>query len=155
MEVEKMVELLRDRAMVGRMEVRDKQLMLEAADRLEMLDERCTEFAGILPACEGCEGKTVLGERTDKCVYNIDDGYCMDRARKNYFAMKTRVEESEKETEGAREILEEIKNILLPIVYLDADGKWHMVRPYANKLHLFVEAFLDLYEKHMGGVDQK
>ena len=29
------VELLRDRAMVGRMEVRDKQLMLKAADEIE------------------------------------------------------------------------------------------------------------------------
>ena len=34
---QKIVELLRDRAMSGRMEVRDKQLMLEAADELEKL----------------------------------------------------------------------------------------------------------------------
>lgn len=94
--LERLIELLRERAMVGRMTVQDKQLMLEAADRLESLDERCVEFAGILPACEGCEGKTEFGERTEKCVYNIDDGYCMDRARENYFALKARVEQYEK-----------------------------------------------------------
>lgn len=32
---EKIIELLRERAMVGRMEVRDKQLMLEASKKLE------------------------------------------------------------------------------------------------------------------------
>lgn len=32
---EKIIELLRERAITGQMEVRDKQLMLEAADRLE------------------------------------------------------------------------------------------------------------------------
>lgn len=106
MELEKMVELLRKRALEGRMEVRDKSLMLEAADRLELLDERCVAFAGILPACEGCNGKTELGERTQDCVYNIDAAYCMDRARKNYFAMKARAEASEKENERLHEILE-------------------------------------------------
>ena len=49
------------------------------------------------------------------------------------------------------EVANEIENLLLPLVYLDADGKWHMVKPYANKLHLFVESFLDLYEKYTEG----
>ena len=35
MDVVKLIELLRERAMVGRMEVRDKQLMMMAADALE------------------------------------------------------------------------------------------------------------------------
>ncbi len=101
-----MIEVLRKRAMDGRMSVADKKLMAEAADRLEKLDNLCTEFAGILPACEGCAGKTEFGERTKDCVYNIDDAYCMDRARKNYFALKTRAEESEKEIERLNRILE-------------------------------------------------
>lgn len=35
MDVTKIIELLRERAMVGRMEVRDKQIMIMAADALE------------------------------------------------------------------------------------------------------------------------
>ncbi|MBO5969302.1 MAG: hypothetical protein J6S14_12480 [Clostridia bacterium] len=76
-----------------------------AADRLKKIDEHCAEFASILPACEGCEGKTVFGERTESCVYNIDDMYCMDRARKNYFALKDRAEKSEAEVERLERIL--------------------------------------------------
>lgn len=34
----KIAELLRERAMVGRMTVRDKQLMLEAADKIENIE---------------------------------------------------------------------------------------------------------------------
>lgn len=35
MDVTEIIEMLRERAMVGRMEVRDKQLMMMAADALE------------------------------------------------------------------------------------------------------------------------
>ncbi len=74
-----------------------------AAERLEELDDKCAEFAGILPACEGCSGKTVIGERTKDCVYEVDGAYCMDRARKNYFALKARVAELEAEVAKLRE----------------------------------------------------
>ena len=53
--------------------------------------------------------------------------------------------------EVAREIFAEVKNLLLPLVYLDADGKWHFVKPYASKVHSFVEGFLDLMEKYTEG----
>lgn len=72
-------------------------ISLRAAERLGELKLRCMEFADILPACEGCSGKTELGERTEDCVYYVDGAYCMDRARKNYFALKSRVEELEAE----------------------------------------------------------
>lgn len=42
----KTIELLRNRAIIGRMEVRDKQLMLQAANELE---------------------------RAERCIYAIDD----------------------------------------------------------------------------------
>ena len=93
-------------------ELRDEKRGMEAkicrvaADRLKKIDEHCAEFASILPACEGCEGKSVFGERTESCVYNIDDMYCMDRARKNYFALKARAEKSEAEVERLTKILE-------------------------------------------------
>lgn len=76
-----------------------------AAERLEELDDKCTEFAGILPACEGCSGKTAIGERTKDCVYEVDGAYCMDRARKNYFALKARAEEAEAEVARLKKIL--------------------------------------------------
>lgn len=45
-ETEKMVELLRKRAMEGRMEVRDKSLMMEAADRLESQSDSLEVWSG-------------------------------------------------------------------------------------------------------------
>lgn len=45
---EEMIDLLRKRAEVGRMEVRDKLLMLEAADRLEMLSDDVAELTSIV-----------------------------------------------------------------------------------------------------------
>lgn len=39
MDVVKLIELLRERAMVGRMEVRDRRLMMMAADALEKQSE--------------------------------------------------------------------------------------------------------------------
>lgn len=77
-----------------------------AAERLEELDNKCAEFAGILPACEGCSGKTAIGERTKDCVYEVDGAYCMDRARKNYFALKARAEKAEAEVDRLKKILE-------------------------------------------------
>ena len=51
-------------------------------------------------------------------------------------------------SEVRREILDEIKNLLTPIVYLGVDGIYHIKRPYANNIHLFVDNFLNLYEKY-------
>lgn len=81
-------------------------ISLRAAERLGELKLRCMEFADILPACEGCSGKTALGERTKDCVYEVDGAYCMDRARKNYFALKARAEEAEAEVARLKKILE-------------------------------------------------
>lgn len=56
-----------------------------------------------------------------------------------------------KASELAEEIFAEIKNLLLPIVYLGADGNWHITKPYASNIHSFVEGFLDLLEKYTEG----
>ena len=65
-----------------------------------------------------------------------------------------RIRYSEAKVEVARKIFQEIKNLLLPLVYLGADGKWHFVKPYGDKLHLFVEGFLDLMEKYTKSEDK-
>lgn len=45
--------------------------------RLRSLVDTMSDY---FPACINCEGKTPLGERTDKCVYLIDDTeYCAKR----------------------------------------------------------------------------
>ena len=57
------IELLRDRAMVGRMEVRDKQLMLEAADVIEAgQSENMVE----LP-CKVGDTVYIIDEAEDEC----------------------------------------------------------------------------------------
>ena len=50
-------------------------------ERLKNLVETMSDY---FPACINCEGKTPLGERTDKCVYLIDDTeYCTKRGIEN------------------------------------------------------------------------
>ena len=85
MSVEETVELLRKRAMVGRMEVRDKQLMLEAADRLEELygeyckqnewisvDERLPDnHRAVLVVCKG----TTIGCGTLRTIGSYGGGF--------------------------------------------------------------------------------
>ena len=53
--------------------------------RLQVLVD---EMSGYFPSCINCEGKTTLGERTDKCVYVFDDydfDYCTRRGLDNIF----------------------------------------------------------------------
>lgn len=56
MDVVKLIELLRERAMVGRMEVQDRQLMMMAADALEVV---------IVPPDKD-EAEKVLADRSKK-----------------------------------------------------------------------------------------
>lgn len=55
------------------------------------------------------------------------------------------------QSDTAQEIFGEITNLLLSVVYLGADGKWHTRKKYASELHSFVENFLELKEKYTGG----
>ena len=55
----------------------------------EELLELLEDMGQFFPSCIDCEGKTPIGERTDKCVYSrlsvIDEGkvYCIKRGIKN------------------------------------------------------------------------
>lgn len=64
MNVTEIIELLRERAMVGRMEVRDKRLMIMAADALEGMrieGEWLEEpFESMIPATFDEEGRLVI-----------------------------------------------------------------------------------------------
>ena len=68
--------------------------------------------------------------------------------KKNEKIIELELELGSVKSEVAMEIIGEIKNLLLPLVYLGADGEWHMIKPYASKLHSFVEGLLDLLEKY-------
>ena len=105
-ETAEMVERLRKRAMVGRMEVRDKLLVLKAADMLEDLRQDVDEWI----ACFD-----MLNDRENRHKYldywrekNGEDELCYpdgDEVYKDFFEMKARVEESEKENERLKHIL--------------------------------------------------
>ena len=59
-------------------------IMKSQKEEIEKLQELVNEMGDFFPACINCEGKTTLGERTDKCVYLIDNtNYCTQRGIKN------------------------------------------------------------------------
>ena len=101
METTELIEHLR---IMGKGDDRDPNYYLLAADKLEELEDRCIDFAEILPACEGCSGKNEYGSRTEDCVYYVNPAYCMNHARENYFALKTRAEELAEENERLRDV---------------------------------------------------
>lgn len=66
------------------------------------------EMAAFFPACVQCDGKTILGERTDECIYTKqsvteqDTIYCMKRGIKNIQNILKENEMLRKDTSGAR-----------------------------------------------------
>ena len=67
---------------------------------IEQLQTLVNEMGDYFPACIGCEGKTTLGERTDKCVYEIDNtNYCTKRGITNITSIITENRELKAEIE--------------------------------------------------------
>ena len=64
-----------------------KLLASETLTWIEKLVKTCADMSGSLPCCIDCDGKTVVGERTETCVYGIEsyDGtiYCASRGIEN------------------------------------------------------------------------
>ena len=57
--------------------------------QIKELQELVDTMGDYFPACINCEGKTEFGERTDKCVYLIDDtNYCTKRGIANIVAIQ-------------------------------------------------------------------
>ena len=60
------------------------KLIKKKQAEIERLKALVDEMSDYFPACIGCEGKTTLGERTDECVYLIDNTeYCAKRGIEN------------------------------------------------------------------------
>ena len=56
---------------------------------IERLQELVNDMGDYFPACINCEGKTEFGERTDECVYLIDNtNYCTKRGITNIVAIQ-------------------------------------------------------------------
>lgn len=81
-------------------------------DALEVLKEQnrlISEMSENMPCCEGCEGKTALGERTDKCIYGIDgfEGviYCAKRGIENWMLCFDRIRALERQLEESEPVV--------------------------------------------------
>lgn len=73
---------------------------------IEELQELVETMGDYFPACIDCEGKTPLGERTDKCVYEIDNtNYCTKRGITNIVAIQKENRELRAEIERLKEAL--------------------------------------------------
>ena len=74
-------------------------LLREKDAEIERLQEIADAVADSFPVCEGCKGKTELGERTEDCVYEIDGTFCAQRAMKMWFELRAENEELHNEIE--------------------------------------------------------
>lgn len=75
------------------------EVVLKKDAEIERLQKIADDVADSFPVCEGCEGKTAFGERTEHCLYEIDDTFCAQRATKMWFALRGENEELHKEVE--------------------------------------------------------
>lgn len=64
---------------------------------IERLNETLDNIIRFLPACTDCEGKTPYGERTEKCVFEIDPSYCGKKAYELFVKMRTELETAKAE----------------------------------------------------------
>lgn len=79
---------------------------------IEQLQTLVNEMSDFFPACIGCEGKTTLGERTDKCVYEIDNtNYCAKRGITNIAAIQKENRELKAEIERLNKEVETFADI--------------------------------------------
>ena len=86
-------------------------LLREKDAEIERLQEIADAVADSFPVCEGCKGKTELGERTEDCVYEIDGTFCAQRATKMWFALRAENEELHKEIERLEKEVERLTHI--------------------------------------------
>jgi hypothetical protein len=79
-------------------------ILREKDAEIERLQEIADAVADTIPVCEGCNGKTEFGERTEHCVYGIDDTYCARRATEMWFAIRAENERLKEERDKAQAI---------------------------------------------------
>ena len=87
----------------------ESRLLSDALEWLKEQNRLIRELSDNIPCCDNCEGKTVLGERTDKCVYEIEGFdsvlYCAKRGIENCFGYRKKIDALTEELTAAREKL--------------------------------------------------
>ena len=100
--------------------------------RLRSLVDTMSDY---FPACINCEGKTPLGERTDKCVYLIDDTeYC---AKRGIETIARIVKENRSQKAEIERLKSEIRNTDNALYALDrplVEIKHEAYREFADKV---------------------
>lgn len=75
----------------------DVPVVMEAVSCLKEMGRLIQDLSDNIPCCDNCEGKTVFGERTDKCVYEIEglDSviYCASRGIANCYGYRKKIDE--------------------------------------------------------------
>ena len=89
-------------ALINGQETLQKYLAEQKAEN-ERLKELVDDMGDYFPACINCEGKTEFGERTDKCVYLIDNSnYCTKRGITNIIAISNENRKLKAENENLK-----------------------------------------------------
>ena len=101
---------------------------------IERLQELVDDMGDYFPGCINCEGKTEIGERTDKCVYLIDNtNYCTKRGIANIAAIQNENRSLKEQLQTARaeaitEFAERLKEKMRDLArYSDGEQDYYLV----------------------------
>lgn len=106
-----------------------EQRLMDKDAEIEKLQTLVNEMSDYFPACIDCEGKTTLGERTDKCVYEIDNtNYCTKRGIANIASIRNENRELKEEIEVLKakyyKLCEHTEKIEYELAEKQADTSW-------------------------------
>lgn len=102
---------------------------------IERLKVLVDEMGSYFPSCINCEGKTPLGERTDKCVYVLDDydfDYCTRRGIDNIHAIEAENHSLKEQIKVAKaevikEFVERFKTIATVVHKTHSGNRWYEI----------------------------
>ena len=83
------------------------RVVRDALEWLKRQNRLIEELSSNIPCCDNCEGKTTIGERTDKCVYEIEGFdsvlYCAKRGIENCFGYRKKIDALSEDLMGAND----------------------------------------------------
>lgn len=114
---------------------KDKCPVGEMKKENERLQALVDEMSGYFPTCIGCEGKTTLGERADKCVYLVDDTeYCAKRGIRNIANIMKKNEALKAEIERLKKAIK-VQDIMIEQQdYKIKSAKSEAIKEFAERL---------------------
>ena len=107
------------------------------------------EMSDYFPCCNDCEGKTILGERTEKCVYLIDGtNYCVKRGIENIGHILEENKQRKAEIVQLKQNLEEA-HIDIKEHMAEIERLHEVINGFEEQSHKEFLAYMELSEKYL------